>query len=49
MNTLIYHIFHMWSLNYIYIIVIETNFKTGNPIKIFFMKKTIDQMRFPMK
>ena len=49
MNTLIYHIFHMWSSNYIYIIVIETNFTTGNLIKIFFIKQTIDQIRLPIK
>ena len=28
------------------IIVIEANFKIENPIKIFFIKKTIDQIRF---
>ena len=27
-----------------YIIVIETNFKTGNSVKTFFMNKTIDQI-----
>ena len=30
----------------IYIIFIETNFKTENSIKIFFIKKTTDQIRF---
>ena len=39
MNTLIYHIFHMWSLNYIYITVTETNFKTENPVIIFFYEE----------
>ena len=32
----------------IYIIDIETNFKAGNSIKISFIKKTIDQIRFPI-
>ena len=30
----------------IYIIVIETNFKTKNSIQIFFIKKLINQIRF---
>ena len=30
----------------IYIIVIETKFKTENSIKIYFIKKTINQIRF---
>ena len=29
--------------------VIETNFKAGNSIKILFLKKGIDQIRFSMK
>ena len=32
-----------------YITVIETKFKTGNLIKIVFTKKTIHQIRFPVK
>ena len=31
------------------IIVIETNLETGNSVKIFFIKKTIDQIRFLIK
>ena len=33
----------------VYIIVIETNFKAENSIKNLFIKKTIDQIRFPIK
>ena len=29
----------MWSLNYIYITVTETNFKTENPVIIFFYEE----------
>ena len=29
--------------------VVETNFKAGNSIKILFLKKGIDQIRFSMK
>ena len=33
----------------VYIIIIETNFEAGNSIKTLFIKKTIDQIRFPIK
>lgn len=29
--------------------VIDTNFNTGNSIKVFFIKKPIDQIRFPIR
>ena len=33
----------------VYIILIETNFETANSMKISFIKKTIDQIRFLIK
>ena len=44
MNTFIFDLSHsrMWSL----VNVIETNFKTENSVKTFFIKKIIDQIRF---
>ena len=33
----------------VYIILIETNFETANSMKMSFVKKTIDQIRFLIK
>ena len=35
--------------NFVYIIVIETNFNAENSIKVSFIKKLIDQVRFLIK
>ena len=43
------HLIFSWLTSLVYIIVIETIFKAGNSIKIFFIKETIDQIRFSIK